>query len=65
MMIVAFFFGLALQIAVTEITFLSVAFDTVELSLAEWLRIAALCTAPLWFHELRLLALRIAGRPAR
>jgi Ca2+-transporting ATPase len=60
MMVIAFFIGLLLQIAVTEIPFLSEAFDTVELSLGEWLRLAALCTAPLWFHELRVLALWIA-----
>jgi Ca2+-transporting ATPase len=62
MLLIAFFIGLALQIAVTELPFLSESFDTVELSLAEWLRLAVLCTAPLWFHELRLLAIRIAGR---
>ncbi|MDR1246897.1 MAG: cation-translocating P-type ATPase [Clostridiales Family XIII bacterium] len=62
MMLIAFFIGLALQIAVTELPFLSEAFDTVELSLTEWLRLAALCTAPLWFHELRLLALGIFRR---
>ncbi|MDR2356064.1 MAG: cation-translocating P-type ATPase [Clostridiales Family XIII bacterium] len=63
MMVVAFFVGLVLQVAVTELPVLSEAFDTVALSLGEWLRLAALCTAPLWFHELRLLALRIARGP--
>jgi Ca2+-transporting ATPase len=62
MLLIAFFIGLFLQIAVTELPFLSESFDTVELSLIEWLRLAALCTAPLWFHELRLLAIRIFGR---
>jgi Ca2+-transporting ATPase len=55
MMVIAFFIGLVLQVAVTELPFLSEAFDTVALSLPEWLRLAALCTAPLWFHELRAL----------
>jgi Ca2+-transporting ATPase len=63
MMIVAFLIGLALQVAVTELPFLSEAFDTVELSLSEWLRLAALCTAPLWFHELRSLARLPVKRP--
>jgi Ca2+-transporting ATPase len=62
MILIAFFTGLALQIAVTELPFLSEAFDTIELSLDEWLRLAALCTAPLWFHELRLLALKVFRR---
>ncbi|MDR2089171.1 MAG: cation-translocating P-type ATPase [Clostridiales Family XIII bacterium] len=67
MMLIAFFIGLALQVAVTELHFLSEAFDTVELSLSEWLKLAALCTAPLWFHELCVLAraLRRGGVAAR
>lgn len=52
MMIMAFVIGFALQIAVTEIPFLTVVFGTVELSLREWCILAGLATVPLWFHEL-------------
>ncbi len=52
MMIFAFFFGLLLQIGVTEIDFLIEVFGTQELSIMEWVDLAMLSTAPLWFHEL-------------
>lgn len=52
MMIVAFVFGLLLQIGVTEIDILIEVFGTQELTLREWLELGALSTAPLWFHEL-------------
>jgi Ca2+-transporting ATPase len=53
MMIVAFVFGLALQIAVTEIQFFEIMFETVELSAKEWLTLAALSSIPLWIHEIK------------
>jgi Ca2+-transporting ATPase len=59
MMLVAFFVGFALQISVTEIPFLVVAFDTVALSVREWLIIAGISTAPLWVHEIFVLIKRI------
>ena len=57
-MIVAFFAGLALQVAVTEVPFLVNAFQTSSLSLMEWLRLLALSTAPLWMHEIIVLCRR-------
>lgn len=59
MMIFAFFFGLLLQIAVTEIAFFEGVFETVELSLQEWERLLILSTVPLWFHELRVIYYKV------
>jgi P-type Ca2+ transporter type 2C len=56
MMIVAFVVGFALQVAVTEIPFLTNMFGTVELSLNEWLILAGLSTVPLWVHEIIVLS---------
>ena len=55
MMIVAFFVGIGLQVLVTEIGFLNVLFETIHLSLKEWLMLGALSSAPLWAHELLVL----------
>lgn len=52
LMIVAFVSGLALQVAVTEIPVLTALFNTVALSLDEWLRLLALSAVPLVVHEL-------------
>ncbi|PKM84200.1 MAG: ATPase [Firmicutes bacterium HGW-Firmicutes-11] len=52
LMLVAFVVGFGLQVAVTEIPFLSQVFGVSTLSLREWLILVALSTAPLWFHEL-------------
>lgn len=52
MMLIAFVVGFGMQIAVTEISFITDVFGTIELSLKEWLALAALSTAPLWFHEI-------------
>jgi Ca2+-transporting ATPase len=51
-MLLAFVVGFGLQIAVTEIAFVTEIFGTVALSLKEWLILTALSTAPLWFHEI-------------
>jgi Ca2+-transporting ATPase len=51
-MLLAFVVGFGLQIAVTEITFITKIFGTVALSVEEWLILTALSTAPLWFHEI-------------
>ncbi|MGI6731490.1 MAG: cation-translocating P-type ATPase [Anaerovoracaceae bacterium] len=56
LMIVAFAVAFILQIAVTEIPLLTDAFGTIELSLKEWLALTAFSTAPLWFHEIFVLA---------
>lgn len=55
MMLFAFVFGLALQIGVTKIPFLTEVFGTTVLSVREWLSLLALSTAPLWFHEFLIL----------
>ncbi len=49
---VGFFAGFVLQVAVTEIHFLTVAFGTTELSFLEWLALAGLATVPLVVHEI-------------
>lgn len=51
----AFFFGFVLQVAVTEIGFLTRAFGTVELTFIEWVFLALFSTIPLVIHELRVL----------
>jgi Ca2+-transporting ATPase len=52
MMIVAFIIGFGLQIAVTEVPFFVTVFETTRLSLQEWLSLTAVCTIPLWVHEI-------------
>lgn len=51
---VAFFAGFVLQIAVTEIHPLTVAFGTTELKFMEWLYLALLSALPLVLHEIRI-----------
>jgi Ca2+-transporting ATPase len=55
LMIAAFIIGLGLQVAVTEVPFLTVAFDTAHLSMAEWFRLIILAAFPLLAHELLVL----------
>ncbi len=62
LMILAFFSGLALQVAVTEIPFLTAVFGTVALTLQEWLILIALSAVPLVVHELIVLIKLIFGR---
>ena len=64
LMILAFFSGLALQIAVTEIPVLTKLFGTVALSLVEWLELIALSAVPLLVHELVVLV-RFLSRRAK
>ncbi len=52
LMVVAFFTGLALQVAVTEIPFLTDLFGTVALTFGEWLVLVLLSAIPLLVHEL-------------
>ncbi len=62
MMIIAFALGFLLQIAVTEIGPLVRMFDTVELTLVQWLELTALSSAPLWVHEIVFLIRRAAKK---
>lgn len=50
-MILAFFVGLLLQVAVTEIPFLSKIFSTAELSLSQWGQLLLLSMIPVVVHE--------------
>ncbi|MDR0875992.1 MAG: cation-translocating P-type ATPase [Clostridiales Family XIII bacterium] len=52
MMIFAFIIGFGLQIMVTEVPFFVGVFETASLSLQEWLSLTAVCTIPLWVHEI-------------
>lgn len=52
MMVIAFCVGLGLQIAVTEVPFLVEIFETVELSIKEWLTLGLISSMPIWFHEI-------------
>ena len=51
MMIIAFFGGLLLQVAVTEIPYFVEMFGTVALSLKEWIHLIILSAFPLLAHE--------------
>ncbi len=55
LMILALVIGFALQIAVTEIPYLTVAFGTAPLSVNEWLRLGILAAFPLIAHEILVL----------
>jgi Ca2+-transporting ATPase len=58
----AFVLGLGLQILVTEVPFLTLAFNTVELSITEWLILALISSAPLIVHEIIVLGLFIKNK---
>jgi len=58
MMLFAFFFGIALQVAVTEIPYLTMGFGTARLSLEEWGALLLIAAIPLFIHD-TLLALPI------
>ena len=51
-MIIAFFFGLLLQVAVTEVPILTQIFGTTELALAEWGVLILVAAVPLVIHEI-------------
>lgn len=55
LMIVAFFVGLGLQMAVTEIPALVQLFGTSRLSVTEWVKLLVLSSAPLLAHEILVL----------
>ena len=48
----AFFIGILLQAAVTEIPFLTQVFCTAELSMGEWAGLILVSAAPLILHEI-------------
>lgn len=52
LLLVAFIFGLGMQILITEIPFLEDFFDTAQLTLVEWLYVIALSVVPLVIHEI-------------
>jgi len=54
-MILAFIIGLALQVAVTEVPILTEYFETVQLSIIEWIDLLLLSMIPLVSHELMVL----------
>lgn len=58
----AFALGFLLQIAVTEVPFLNVAFGTEQLKITDWLILAALSTGPLIVHEIVVLILFIQNK---
>jgi Ca2+-transporting ATPase len=55
LMVVAAIVGLALQMLVTEIPYLTQAFGTAHLSLNEWLHLGILAAFPLLAHEILIL----------
>ncbi len=55
LMIIAVVVGFGLQIAVTEIPYLTNAFGTAHLSLSEWLNLGFLASFPLLAHEILIL----------
>lgn len=58
----AFLIGLVLQIAVTQLPFLNIAFKTTHLHINDWLILIALSVAPLIAHEVIALILFIKDR---
>lgn len=64
-MIGALVIGIALQVAVTEITPLIQLFGTVRLGLMEWMQLIALSTTPLIVHELMVAVSRSQKQEAR
>ena len=64
LMILAFFAGLALQVAVTELPFLTALFGTTSLSFVEWIDLLLISMVPLVFHEIIVL-IRFIARKAK
>ncbi len=65
LMVFSVIVGILLQIAVTEVHFLTVMFDTVELSLTEWVDLILLALIPLACHEIRVFFRFITGKSRR
>lgn len=51
LMLLAFFIGIALQVAVTEIPYLTMCFGTARLSLGEWGALLLIAAIPLLIHD--------------
>ena len=51
LMLLAFFIGIALQVAVTEIPYLTMCFGTARLSLEEWGALLLIAAIPLFIHD--------------
>jgi len=51
LMLIAFVLGVVLQVAVTEVSFLSAMFKTEQLSASEWINLGLLSMLPLVIHE--------------
>ena len=51
LMLLAFFIGLSLQIAVTEIPYLTMCFGTAQLSFLEWGALLLIAAIPLFLHD--------------
>lgn len=51
LMLLAFFLGIALQAAVTEIPYLTMCFGTAQLSLEEWGSLLLIAAIPLFIHD--------------
>lgn len=51
LMLLAFFLGIALQVAVTEIPYLTICFGTAQLSLGEWGALLLIAAIPLFIHD--------------
>lgn len=51
LMLLAFFIGLVLQVAVTEIPYLMMCFGTAQLSLGEWGALLLIAAIPLFIHD--------------
>ena len=62
LMLLAFFAGMALQLSVTEIPYLVTVFQTVRLTVGEWIEILVLAAAPMAAHELLLLLNKLQDR---
>lgn len=58
----AFLAGFILQIAVTELPFLNVAFNTTQLHINDWLLLAALSAGPLVVHEIVVLIMFVVKK---
>ena len=52
LLLVAFVFGLGMQILITEVPFLESFFSTAELTFVEWMYVLALSVVPLVIHEI-------------
>lgn len=62
LLLVAFIFGIGMQILITEVPFIEEFFSTAQLTLVEWLYVIALSVVPLIIHEIIVLVKFIRKR---